>query len=131
MKETLPTNLNISHYRIISKLGAGGMGEVYLAEDVKLNRKAAIKLLPAHAVESEAETEALLSEPGAILGTVPYMSPEQVRGLSLDSRSDIFSFGVVLYEMLTGRQPFRSESTAATASAILTVDPQPLARFLR
>ena len=83
----------------------------------------------AQAIESEADTEALLSTPGAILGTVPYMSPEQVRGEALDARSDIFSFGVVLYEMLSGRQPFASESAAATVSAILTHEPPPLARF--
>lgn len=85
----------------------------------------------AQAVHSEAETEALLSTPGAILGTVPYMSPEQVRGEALDGRSDIFSFGVVLYEILSGRQPFASESAAATASAILTCEPPRLARFMR
>ena len=85
----------------------------------------------ARGVESEAETEALLSTPGAILGTIPYMSPEQVRGEALDGRSDIFSFGVVLYEMLSGQQPFASESVAATASAILTREPPPLARYLR
>jgi serine/threonine protein kinase/formylglycine-generating enzyme required for sulfatase activity/predicted esterase len=82
-------------------------------------------------VKSEAETEALLSTPGAIIGTVPYMSPEQVRGEALDGRSDIFSFGVVLYEMVSGQQPFASNSSAATASAILTHEPSPLARFTR
>jgi len=85
----------------------------------------------AGAVESEAKTKSLLTTPGTILGTVPYMSPEQVRGESLDARSDIFSLGVVLYEMLSGRQPFASESAAATVSAILTHEPPPLARFTR
>ena len=83
----------------------------------------------AGAVESEAETQSLLTTPGTIVGTMPYMSPEQVRDEVLDGRSDIFSFGVVLYEMLTGRQPFSAESPAATLSAILTRDPLPLARY--
>jgi serine/threonine protein kinase len=236
---------NLSHYRILSKLGGGGMGEVYLAEDTKLNRRVAIKLLPetayadkqahqrlireartaanldhpnicsiheiaedgghsficmqyiegetldtllkrktlsqveilsiavqvadalaeAHSHEtihrdikpsnimitsrgavkvmdfglaklmqpeqiaSEAETAAMISTPGAVIGTLPYMAPEQVRGESLDGRSDIFSSGVVLYEMLSGHQPFLDKSSAGTASAILTREPLPLARF--
>jgi serine/threonine protein kinase/formylglycine-generating enzyme required for sulfatase activity len=248
MGSSLPSGTKLGHYRILSQLGAGGMGEVYLAEDTKLNRQVAIKLLPAgslesenanrrllreaqsaakldhpnicgilevsedngrnficmqyvegetlearmkrhplelseslaiavkvadalaeaHArgtvhrdikpsniivtprgavkvmdfglakpikqtdvVQSEAETEALLSTPGALIGTLPYMSPEQVRGEALDGRSDIFSFGVVLYEMISGRQPFASKSSAATASAILTLEPSPLARFAK
>ena len=81
------------------------------------------------AIESEAKTLSLLTTPGAVIGTVPYMSPEQVKGESVDARSDIFSFGVTLYEMLSGRQPFASESAAATASAILTHNPPPLTRF--
>ena len=237
---------NLAHYRILSKLGGGGMGEVYLAEDTKLNRRVAIKLLtqsaygdkqayqrlireartaanldhpnicsiheiaedgghsficmqyvegetldsllkrkalthieilaiavqvadalteahahetihrdikpsnimitsrgsvkvmdfglaklmqPAGLIASEAETVAMISTPGAVIGTLPYMSPEQVRGDSLDGRSDIFSFGVVLYEMLSGHQPFLDKSSAATASAILTREPLPLVRF--
>jgi serine/threonine protein kinase/cephalosporin-C deacetylase-like acetyl esterase len=79
--------------------------------------------------DSLAEIESQLTEPGAILGTVPYMSPEQVNGKELDGRSDIFSFGVVLYEMLSGHHPFAAESVAATISAILTRDPSPLARY--
>ncbi|MEK6325767.1 MAG: serine/threonine-protein kinase [Acidobacteriota bacterium] len=246
MKESLWANTTISHYRIVSKLGAGGMGEVYLAEDATLSRKVAIKLLHPESVTdeqakkrlireakaaatldhpnvcavhevgeedgrsfivmqyvegetladrihrrqlelsesldiavqvadalteahsqgiihrdikpqnimitargqvkvmdfglarvvkersltvSEAETESLLTEPGMIVGTVPYMSPEQVRGETLDSRSDMFSFGAVLYEMVSGRQPFATESAAATFSAILTHHQQPLARY--
>jgi eukaryotic-like serine/threonine-protein kinase len=68
---------------------------------------------------TEADTQSLFTEPGAIIGTIPYMSPEQVRGETLDARSDIFSFGSLLYEMLSGQQPFAARSTAATIAAIL------------
>ncbi|MEW6207661.1 MAG: protein kinase [Acidobacteriota bacterium] len=80
---------------------------------------------------SEIDIESLMSGPGMIAGTVPYMSPEQVRSEAIDGRSDIFSFGVVLYEMIAGRQPFVEESTAATVSAILTKEPPSLARYSR
>jgi serine/threonine protein kinase/tetratricopeptide (TPR) repeat protein len=235
---------SISHYRIISKLGAGGMGEVYLGEDTRLGRKVAIKLLPLrslgdeharrrllreaqaaatldhpnicsiHEIGEESGTSfivmqyiegetlakrmsrkpvelteafeiavqiadalaeahsrgiihrdikplnimlsargqakvldfglsktieergyidsiapTLLSEPGMMIGTVPYMSPEQVQGQPVDVRSDIFSFGVVLYELFGGVQPFASENSASTISSILTYDPPPLARY--
>ena len=236
-----------SHYRLLKKLGEGGMGEAYLAEDTSLNRKVAIKFLPerlgaddlsrrrllkeaqaaarldhpnicavhevseeagrifivmqyvegetlasridnrrlefgeildiavqvadalaeAHSrgiihrdikpqnilitarnqakvldfglakmvpdrlsTDSDAETCSLLSSPGLIVGTVPYMSPEQVRGEPVDERSDLFSFGAVLYEMMSGRRPFEMESPAETISAILTRDPPPLDRYV-
>ena len=233
----------IKHYEILSALGAGGMGEVYLAEDKRLGRKVAIKFLPlevatderakqrllreartaatldhpnicaiyevaeeggynfivlqyiegetlaarlkrglpavsealaiaaqvadalneAHSrgiihrdikpenimlttrrqvkvldfglakvlrdpviPEAESETGSMLSIPGMVIGTVPYMSPEQVRGEELDGRSDIFSFGTVLYEMLSGRRPFEARSSAEVISAILTREPSPI-----
>ncbi len=59
------------------------------------------------------------TDPGMLMGTVAYMSPEQVRGQDVDARSDIFSFGVLLYEMLAGRRPFQSEASADLISAIL------------
>ena len=233
----------ISHYRIIEKLGGGGMGVVYLAEDTRLDRKVAIKFLPAEVATDErakqrllreaktaatldhpnicsiyevgeedshsfiilqyiegetlaarlkrhlpdlrealaiatqvadalneahgrgiihrdikpenimlttrnqvkvldfglakvvrdstvmgADTASMLSIPGMVMGTVPYMSPEQVRGEELDSRSDIFSFGTVLYELLSGRRPFEAKSSAEVISAILTTQPPPISR---
>ena len=57
------------------------------------------------------------------------MSPEQARGEPLDPRSDLFSVGVVLYEMVSGQRPFQGASSAAVAAAILTAEPQPLVRF--
>jgi serine/threonine-protein kinase len=66
--------------------------------------------------------------PGAVLGTPAYMSPEQVEGQSVDARSDIFSFGAVLYEILAGRRPFAGNTTSDVIAAILRDDPPPLGR---
>ena len=66
--------------------------------------------------------------PGAVLGTPAYMSPEQVEGQSVDARSDIFSFGAVLYEILAGRRPFAGNTTSEVIAAILRDDPPPLGR---
>src|SRR5207247_9492697 len=66
------------------------------------------------------------TDPGSVMGTVGYMAPEQVRGKPVDHRSDIFSFGAILYEMLSGRRAFHGESTADTMSAILKEDPPDL-----
>ncbi len=73
--------------------------------------------------DQETITHAIGTTPGLILGTVPYMSPEQVRGAAVDARSDIFSLGAVLFEMLTGRRAFAAAGPAETMSAILTRDP--------
>ncbi len=76
--------------------------------------------------ESHAETVERETEPGVLLGTVGYMSPEQAGGRPVDFRSDQFSLGSILYEMATGRQPFRTETAVETLSAILRGDPPPL-----
>jgi len=70
-----------------------------------------------------------LSQPGTVLGTVGYMSPEQVRGESVDARSDIFSFGTVLYEMIAGRRAFQAGSSVETMNAILREDPADLPAY--
>jgi eukaryotic-like serine/threonine-protein kinase len=70
------------------------------------------------------------TEPGTVMGTVGYMSPEQVRGQDVDHRSDIFSLGTILYEMLTGRRAFQKTTPADTMSAILNEDPPPLLQIL-
>jgi eukaryotic-like serine/threonine-protein kinase len=243
MQELSP-DTTLSHYRIVSRIGAGGMGEVYRAYDVRLDRQVAIKLLPAdfatdqdrlrrfeqeakatsalnhpniltvydigthqgasfivaellegeelrvllndgplHArkaldyaqqvarglaaahekaivhrdlkpenlfvthdgrvkildfglaklkpqrnevASSEIETQKQITDPGTVMGTVGYMSPEQVRGQDADHRSDIFSFGSILYEMITGQRAFRRETMAETMTAILKEDPPEL-----
>lgn len=80
-------------------------------------------------IDSGVDTQSLLTEPGVLVGTVPYLSPEQVRGETTDGRSDIFSFGTMLYKMVTGIHPFAADSDGATISAILTREPPPLARY--
>ncbi|MGH8772151.1 MAG: serine/threonine-protein kinase, partial [Burkholderiales bacterium] len=76
--------------------------------------------------QTDIPTRRVDTDPGVVMGTVGYMSPEQVRGRSVDQRSDIFSFGAILYEMLSGRRAFHRESTADTISAILKEDPPEL-----
>jgi serine/threonine protein kinase/Tfp pilus assembly protein PilF len=231
----LTKGTEISHYRIIEKIGVGGMGEVYLAEDTELDRKVALKFLPPHLCQDEdcrkrfkreAQAAAKLGHPnivtihevgdyrgrpyfvmehvegrslrefsedkdlsieqilelgiqiceglqaahekgvthrdikpsnilidsyerakivdfglasivgldqltktGSTLGTIGYMSPEQVQGIQTDHRSDLFSLGVVLYELITKQNPFKRDSEAATLKAVSDDLVEPLARY--
>jgi serine/threonine-protein kinase len=225
-------NQTISHYKILEKLGEGGMGVVYKAEDTKLKRDVALKFLPSHTIASEDDKQRFIQEAqaaaslshaniatvfgidehnedmfiameyiegqtlkdkisegplklkdavkiakqiaeglaaahekgvvhrdiksanimltgknqvkimdfglakmaagsmvtkaGTTLGTIAYMSPEQARGETVDHRSDIFSLGVILYEMITGQLPFKGEYETAIVYSIMNVDPEPL-----
>src|SRR5260370_82776 len=145
---SLPLGTRLGPYEIVALLGQGGLGEVYRARDPRLARDVAIKVLhsavtldpdrrapfqqEARAASEEATsapTEAMGTEPGMVLGTIGYMSPEQVRGQAVDHRSDLFSLGAILFEMLTGRRAFRGASPADTMSAILKEEPADVSSF--
>ncbi len=85
-----------------------------------------IETAPVGASASMLDTRAAGTTPGIVLGTVGYMAPEQVRGQGVDPRSDIFSFGTILYEMLTGERAFQGDTPADTMSAILNNEPRDL-----
>ncbi len=80
---------------------------------------------------ADAATVQAVTEPGLVMGTVGYMSPEQVRGKTADARSDLFAFGAILYEMISGKRAFHGETAADTMSAILKEDPPELSETAR
>jgi serine/threonine protein kinase len=111
-------------------------------ENIMLRRDGIVKVLDfglakltersvAEDVDHDAATKAMVqTEPGVIVGTTAYMSPEQTRALVIDTRTDIWSLGVVLYEMTTGHAPFKSETASDTSAAILKTEPAPLSQYL-
>jgi serine/threonine protein kinase len=141
---SLTAGHRLGPYQIVAPLGAGGMGEVYRARDTRLDREVAVKAenvlvtrdgrikvldfglatqrpTPTTGL-TESPTVSRFTDPGVVLGTVGYMSPEQVRGGRADHRTDIFALGIVLYEMLTGQRAFARETAAETMTAILKED---------
>jgi serine/threonine-protein kinase len=79
--------------------------------------------------DSVEDQDLVVTKPGSVIGTAPYMSPEQASGLPVDVRTDIWSLGVMLYEMVTGRLPFAGKTPSETISLILQKEPAPLARY--
>jgi len=106
--------------------------------NIMIDRDGRVKILdfglakqaPPASADADETMTAAQTQPGMIMGTVNYMSPEQVRGQPADHRSDQFSFGLILYEMAGGRKPFDRPDTIQTMSAILTDDPPPIERVI-
>jgi serine/threonine protein kinase len=111
-------------------------------ENIMLRRDGIVKVLDfglaklterwrADEVDRDANTQAMVhTEPGMIVGTTAYMSPEQARALEIDTRTDIWSLGIVLYEMIARRTPFKSETASDTSAAILKTEPPALSQFV-
>ncbi|CAN5820413.1 serine/threonine-protein kinase [soil metagenome] len=112
-------------------------------ENIMLRRDGIVKVLdfglaklsergdPDQKVDAEAATKVLVqTEPGVVMGTAAYMSPEQARGKDVDARTDIFSLGAVIYEMLSGRAPFAGETAADIIGALIHKEPQPLSTLV-
>ena len=119
--------------------GAGIVHRDIKPENLMIRPDGLVKVLDfglARFVEQQGAAEGALSRshsitrPGMVIGTVRYMSPEQARGLKVDARSDIFSLGVVLYELLAGTPPFHGPTPTDTVAAILAQEPQPLTKYL-
>jgi len=104
---------------------------IMLREDgyVKVLDFGLAKLTEGKVSETAAQMVLKVTNPGVVMGTASYMSPEQARGHGVDERSDIFSLGVVVYEMVAGRLPFEGQTTGDVIAAILKEEPAPLARY--
>jgi serine/threonine-protein kinase len=133
-RDIKPENIMLRHdgYVKVLDFGLAKLTEsAFFSDDPAVTRAEALEgtlhdLYTTMPLETEQSTS-----PGVILGTVGYMSPEQARGFKVDARTDIFSLGIVLYEMVCGRAPFEGKTTADMMVAILDREPAPISRFAR
>src|SRR6185503_20045683 len=105
-------------------------------ENIMVRRDGIVKVLdfglakPRNPVLPDGESDSSKTVPGTVMGSARYMSPEQARGLDVDERTDIWSLGVVLYEMLSGHAPFEGETTADTLASVIYKEPMPISHIL-
>src|SRR5437773_2115233 len=114
----------LSRYHLVAHLGSGAMGDVYRAEDERLLRTVALKVVDfgvarwSAPIVDATPTQTVDPLQGTAAGTLSYMSPEQTTGRPLDGRSDMFSLGVVIYELLSGRRLFDGPNAAQVLEAL-------------
>jgi predicted ATPase/serine/threonine protein kinase/predicted transcriptional regulator len=120
-RDLKPENLMVSADTV--KILDFGLAKLAIGNEASSHNTSAVRSVDTFATSA---TGAYETQPGTILGTVGYMSPEQAGGRPLDFRSDQFSFGLVLYEMATGKRPFRRSTTAQTLAAIIDDEAEPI-----
>ena len=119
-RDLKPANILVTEQGAVKVLD---FGVAKLEPTFRQNAAVLDGLSPSHIDEPTISIE---TTPGTLIGTAPYMSPEQARGEKVDRRSDIFSFGIVVYELLTGRRAFAADTMAGIIAAILVTDPKPI-----
>src|SRR5437764_720348 len=102
-------------YELGELIGYGGMAEVHRGRDTRLNREVAMKVMDFGIARAVADNSATVTQTANVIGTAQYLSPEQARGETVDARSDVYSTGCVLYELVTGVPPFQGDSPVAVA----------------
>ncbi|MGB5872213.1 MAG: protein kinase [Bacteroidota bacterium] len=129
LKKDLAVSLGIQIAEALQEAHAKGIVHRDIkSENIMLNARNQAKVMDFGLAKLKGSLR--LTKTSSTIGTLSYMSPEQIQGEQADARSDIFSFGVVLYEMLTGRMPFRGEHEAATVYSIVNEDPEPIEKYI-